>query len=65
MQRLLRAVCAELFVGVKLQKVNSLLITIFKGYNVLFVGQKKHNVHRFTLNLHSLRIMMVESLKSL
>ena len=26
-----------------------------------FCRRKKHNVHRFTLNLHSLKIMIVES----
>ena len=28
---------------------------------VLFEGHLKHNVHRFALNLHRLKIMMVES----
>ena len=35
--------------------------SFLKGF-VLFPN-KKHNVHRFTLNLHSLKIMIVESLK--
>ena len=34
--------------------------TAFKGHMYFFLT-KKHNVHRFTLNLHSLKIMIVES----
>ena len=32
-----------------------------KGIIMYFFQTKKHNVHRFTLNLHSLKIMIVES----
>ena len=35
-------------------------LNALKG-SMYFLQDTKHNVHRFTLNLHSLKIMMVES----